>query len=119
MKVLLFPALLVLAVLCACTTSLRDLPAIDNPTQLTADCDALLQDPALTMLDQDKWPDSIKKLSPVMVNKEGAGIYITTFAETGIGACGYVVSHTKPADTDHYSVSATPYPNIYRFDFKP
>jgi hypothetical protein len=119
MKVLLFPALLVLVVLSACTTSLRELPAIDNPTQLTTDCDSLLQDTTLTTIDEGKWPDSIKRLNPVMVDKEGEGIYITTFAATGIGACGYVVSHTKPPDTDHSQISTTSYPNIYRFDFKP
>ena len=116
MKLFLIPVLAVLS-FSACFSP--SLPAIDNPTQLTTDCEPLLQDAALTTLEKDKWPDSIKKLNPVMVNKDGQGIYITTFAETGIGARGYVVAHEKPLSTDHYSISETSYPDIYRFDFKP
>jgi GTP-dependent phosphoenolpyruvate carboxykinase len=36
----------------------------------------------------DKWPNTVQKLKPATVTKEETGIYITTFAQTGIGARG-------------------------------
>jgi len=58
------------------------------------------------------------KLKPVNVTKEETGIYITTFAGTGVGARGYVVADHKPADATHLVISDTSYPHIYRFDFR-
>jgi hypothetical protein len=82
-------------------------------------CGALLQDSTLTTIDREKWPEAIKKLNPVAVRRDGDAIYITTFANTGIGARGYVVATTKPPSNEHYTVSDTPYSGIYLFDFTP
>jgi hypothetical protein len=107
--------------LCGCllafiACSAVNLPPIDDPARLTKDCDVLLADPKATSA--NNWPDSIVKLHPVMVEKEGGAIWITTFAQTGVGAWGYVVCHSKPGGA-HYSISETAYAGIYRFDFKP
>jgi len=90
-----------------------------DPAQLLRDCDALLAGENVYSIESGKWSDSIRKLKPISVTKEKAGIYITTFAETGVGARGYVVAHNKPANAEHLVISDTSYPNIYRFDFKP
>ena len=87
--------------------------------QLTSDCDRLLQGGDPSLLGRDQWPDSIKQLNPVGVFRSGKGVYITTFAQTGAASRGYVVDHEQPQGPDHYSISGTSYPNIYRFDFQP
>jgi hypothetical protein len=111
-----------LSILCATflvSCSAKDLPSIADANQLVADSDALATDATAHSIPKDKWPASITALNPVSVSKDDNGINITTFAETGVGTCGYVVSHTKPVDNDHLTFSITQYPNIYRFDFKP
>jgi hypothetical protein len=95
-----------------------DLPTIEEPAQLLRESDALLATETIGSIPANKWSGSILKLKPVSVTNEGTGIYITTFAETGAGARGYVVADHKPANSTHLIISDTSYPNIYRFDFK-
>jgi hypothetical protein len=98
---------LVLAVLSFVGCSPTSLPGIELPAQLLHDSDALSAEEDIGSIPANKWPDSIQKLKPTCLTKEKTGIYITTFAETGIGACGYVVAHHKPANSDHLLISDT------------
>ena len=111
-----FLLLLLPAFLAGCSSS--DLPAVTDPTQLAKDCDTLVGG-TVDSIPPDQWPDSIKNLQPVSVQREGESIYITTFAATGVGARGYVVCRATPSSHDHYTIVATPYPDIYRFDLAP
>jgi hypothetical protein len=117
MRLIWLPVVVALVFL-ACSAPAAE-PAIGDPAQLKAACGSLLQDSTLTTIDREKWPEAIKKLNPVAVRRDGDAIYITTFANTGIGARGYVVATTKPPSNEHYTVSDTPYSGIYLFDFTP
>jgi hypothetical protein len=100
----------------ACTPT--SLPTIEEPAQLLHESDALSATEKIGSIPANKWSGSILKLKPDSVTKEETGIYITTFAQTGVGARGYVVADHKPADSTHLVISDTPYPNIYRFDYR-
>ncbi len=117
MKILLilylFPLFLI-----GCSSS-SDLPAINNADQLAMDCDLLIQKSTTDTIDSEQWPESIKALKPVTVKRDGKAIFITTYADTGVGARGYAVSREKPQDSNHYVISTTSYKDIYRFDLKP
>ncbi len=113
LALLLFPLLLL-----GCSSS-SDLPAISDSGRLSSDCQELLGTSATDTIDASQWPDSIKSLKPLPVIRNGNTIYITTFAQTGVGARGYAVGREKPQPPDHYVISSTSYPNIYRFEVLP
>ncbi len=109
-----------MAGLLAACSSPAALPLITDAPQLVKDSQALaITTPAGHQIPPDRWPTSIKTLNPVFVSREADGLHITTYAETGEGARGYVIAPTAPPDNDHFTFSPTPYPQIYRFDFKP
>jgi hypothetical protein len=116
MKAAVVPLLCVLFLI-ACSSG--RLPAVADADQLVKDCDALSKNNVGTDIPPDQWPASIKALKPVAVENDPNGIRIATYAETGIGSYGYLVSHTKPDNTEHLVFSQTEYANIYRFDLKP
>ena len=91
-------------------------PPIDNPDQLANDCDALLGGAAI---DAVHWPVSIRSLNPVSLDRGVNYIMITTFAQTGAGARGYVISRQKNLQITHYIITASQYPDIYRFELVP
>jgi hypothetical protein len=111
-------ALLLFVVLSFAACGPNSLPTIEKPAQLLHEGDALSAKEAIGLIPANKWSVSILKLKPVSVEKEETGIYVTTFAETGVGARGYVVADHKPANSTHMVISDTSYPHIYRFDFK-
>ena len=96
-----------------------EMPAIDDPAQLATDCTALQADTTIHAIPKEKWPDSVAKLDPVSVLREGNGIYIRTFEGPDGHAKGYVFAIFKPGDSAHYKISDSPYSRIYRFDFTP
>ena len=104
---------------CLVACSSHALPSITNATQLVTDSENLKTDGVAHQIPRDKWPLSILALNPISVSREDDGVHITTFAETGVGSRGYLVSTTKPVNTDHFTFSETEYPNIYQFDFNP
>lgn len=94
------------------------LPPIADPLALRVDCEGLVQKTS-ALFNKDEWPASIQALNPVTVTREGQAIYIATFAQTGVGARGYVIGKEKPASTNHSTISDLPLQGIYRFDFSP
>ena len=98
----------------SCATN--NLPPIDKPDQLVKDCDALLAGAAI---DQAQWPVSIRNLNPVAVDRAENYIMITIFAQTGTGARGYIVCRQNNLQIEHYKITASPYPDIYQFEFLP
>jgi hypothetical protein len=108
------PVLLLVLVSTGCSTD--QLPPIDKPDQLVRDCDALL---AGTSIDSANLPDSIRVLNPVAVDRGENYIMITTFAHEGAGARGYVVSRQANLQIAHYKLTASAYPNIFRFELLP
>ncbi len=95
------------------------MPVIDDPGLLARDCTLLEGDTSVHAIAREKWPDSVKKLSPVSVMREANGIFITTAGDSGAVSRGYAIAVFKPGNNAHYTITDTPYPKIYRFDFKP
>ncbi len=109
--------LLVVLVPFGCSTD--DLPSIENPDRLVKDCDALLIGSPNSKIDPAQWPASIHSLNPTLVEREENYIIITTFAQTGIGTRGYMISRQNNFQVAHYKITPSQYPNIYRFEFVP
>ncbi len=95
------------------------MPVIDDPNLLASDCTLLEGDTTVHAIAKEKWPDSIRKLNPVSVTREGNGIFITTAEAAGGASRGYVVAIFKPGDTARYTIRDTSFSKIYRFDSKP
>jgi len=109
----------ILLATCLVACSSPELPPVANATQLVTDSENLKTDGVAHQIPHDKWPASIVALNPISVSREDDGVHITTFAETGVGSRGYLISTTKPVSAEHFTFSETEYPNIYRFDFNP
>ncbi len=111
------PALLVVFMSMGCSSN--NLPPIDKPDQLVKDCDSLPAGRADATIDQAKWPASIRRLNPVAVDGGGNYVRITTFAQTGTGARGYIVCRQNHLQIARYKITTSRYPDIYQFELIP
>ena len=70
-------------------------------------------------MDPAHWPASIRSLNPVLLDRRDNYIMITTFAQTGAGASGYIVCRQNGLKIAHYRITASQYPGIYQFELVP
>ena len=93
-------------------------PVIDDSAELVKECHSLLATASSGAIDRGQWPSAVRKLNPVEVRSTHGSIVIITFRQTGKGVRGYIVAEKEP-HMDRFQISATSYPDIYRFDFQP
>jgi hypothetical protein len=108
------PFVFLVFVAVGCSTN--PLPPIDKPDRLVKDCDALLAGGAM---DRDHWPASIRSLNPVSLDRGENYIMITTFAQTGAGARGYIICRRNNLRIDNFKITASHYADIYEFELVP